>query len=411
MNKFLILFLFVFLYVALTSDAEPSEARESIYKFVRCMPLSIWSGPGDVNGAYEDDCKGYQLYTGKYSRQKDDDTARECYKGALNQSGEPDDVRDMQLRMQYVEDAFDKAKETQSNDSSCLNIFLLPEFFFRGVRGGYKITDMLTDDAEEHPIEKYLLAPMKAMALANKDWLFVFGTIIIYQIEEDGRVHVNNISPVIYRNTRLMVCKSHVSTIDFLTINDSGDHVLANPTSHAMRMRSELYNVADVAGAHHFAARMGFQVAYNTFCIQGIKFGLDICLDHAYGMVKKRAAYPAGAYAGDGSVKNGAGDVDVHLIVSAGMSIMPENVATKHGMVFICDGEGNVDTSKSVAVSGIQCAKKDGGKNDIYLIDERVIHNEDYSSLFGLSFYSQKESKQIGMSEPVVRTYASTMLP
>ncbi len=383
------------------------RSTDVAYKHVKFMPMSIWSGPGDVNGKDPNDCRGFENFVGKYSRDTKQQPDLECYKGVLNDKGEADPVRDMQLRMQYVEDAFDVAKQTQSESSECLNIFMLPEFFFRSVRGGYRVEDMLTDDAIMHPIEQHLLEPMKQMALNNPDWLFVFGTIILYQIDDQGRVHVNNLSPVLHRNTKMMVCKTHVSTIDFLTVQGDGDHVLPNPTSVSRRMRSELYNTGDVEGAHKFASRMGFQVAYNTFCLRGIKFGLDICLDHAYGVTKERTAYPAGPYAGDGSVEDGTGAVDVHLITSAGMSIMQKNVATDHGLVLLCDGEANVDTMQSAQRAGVVSAYMNGGKEGMELEQERPVGSSDYRVFFGTSFY---KDQSLGIFEPMVRTYAEAEL-
>ena len=75
-------------------------------------------------------------------------------------------------------------------------------------------------------------------------------------------------------------------------------------------------------------------VVNGSFSMAGLDFCLDLCLDHARGVCA--SALDAEKAAG------GRGQVDVQLIVSAGMSIIPDNTRVPiGGSVMLCDGLGS----------------------------------------------------------------------
>lgn len=77
-----------------------------------------------------------------------------------------------------------------------------------------------------------------------------------------------------------------------------------------------LYSVFPDKELPSFEESMGTTVN-GSFSMAGLDFCLDLCLDHARGVCA--AALDAEKAAG------GRGEVDVQLIVSAGMSIIPDN--------------------------------------------------------------------------------------
>ena len=357
-------------YLTLKLSAAPKTKRaQALYKRVKYIPLSIYSGPGSYkkNDAQDlGECEEFKDWVGFYSRnlkkQKKLECVKnqnspscyegdpQCYKGLLKPNGEPDPVADMKGRMEFVKNAFAKAKEQEAKDPGTLNVFALPEFFFRSVRGAYLEADLISEETDvEHPIKEHLLNPMEELARQNPNWLFVFGTIIAYT-HDKGELHVVNLCPILWRKERIMMCKRYVSTIDFVTSTSGAKNMMIpNPTSVALAKGHSKYDEADVGKAHHFASRMGYQVANSLFCLGGIKFAVDICLDHAEGRARREIYAPTDrVYAGDGSVEGAAGPVDVHVITSAGMSIEPKSVATTYeGVVLLCDGEGTTRDART----------------------------------------------------------------
>jgi hypothetical protein len=83
-----------------------------------------------------------------------------------------------------------------------------------------------------------------------------------------------------------------------------------------------LYSAFPTTEFPAFEEAMGTAVN-GSFSMAGLDFCLDLCLDHAAGVCA--AALDADKAAG------GRGEVDVQLIVSAGMSIIPDNTRVPIG--------------------------------------------------------------------------------
>src|SRR6478735_72937 len=81
---------------------------------------------------------------------------------------------DVDARCQLIQDALTTAALLSSNPdsraaSSCLNVFVVPEFYFRGPRGAYCYDDIV-----------YLLGKLFAIAAtpALDGWVICFGTAV-----------------------------------------------------------------------------------------------------------------------------------------------------------------------------------------------------------------------------------------
>ena len=81
--------------------------------------------------------------------------------------GLEDDSLDWKKRLEILKNALNEANKDSgvNKTSNCLKIFMIPEFYFRGEKGAYEMTDIsdLTDGLRELASDdKY------------KDWMFVF---------------------------------------------------------------------------------------------------------------------------------------------------------------------------------------------------------------------------------------------
>ena len=90
--------------------------------------------------------------------------------------GDEDDSTDIQARCGFMVSAIRAAAKKASADEGVLKIFMAPEFFYRGKRGGY---------VEDHLHEVALEMRKETDGWSYADWLFVFGTAIGY-VEHGG---------------------------------------------------------------------------------------------------------------------------------------------------------------------------------------------------------------------------------
>lgn len=98
-----------------------------------------------------------------------------------------DDTEDYMHRLKCVKTSIEHATKSSKLDSksTTLKIFMLPEFFFRGIKGGYDL-ETATKIVEE--LREMVREPK------YKDWLFVFGTIVAYSKSKNNRFEAYNYS-------------------------------------------------------------------------------------------------------------------------------------------------------------------------------------------------------------------------
>ena len=267
---------------------------------------------------------------------------------------------DMTGRMAIMQAAIDAAMGIPQLDPSpsTLKIFMAPEFFWRGPTGAYGVDD---------PSLLELGDRLKNMVAAEKfkDWLFVFGSVIgakAYEAHDKGHAEAAggktvfdtyNFAVIQRGNSteRHTHFKTHISGIDFLqdvpnradavvysnmrlntqelnqTISFNGTEYHIPLTKDNIDMR---YSALPVEQRPAFERRLGDTVN-GSFSMAGLDFCLDLCLDHALGVCAQQLDQE--------KARGGRGEVDVQLVVSAGMSIVPENTRTPMGgSVLLCDG-------------------------------------------------------------------------
>jgi hypothetical protein len=301
-------------------------------------------------GGYEEIvCIGYDLPTGEFDKSKQNPVDNR--KGVVY-SGISNDQLDMQGRAHELKKVIRTAyqlyecslgrnnsivlaylgnhRTTSFEPIKRLKIFMAPEFYFRGKTGAYAIErlfDLLPMMREETKDGKYA------------DWLFVLGSCVCFTVKhKDVPDHVKN--PV--RVKAFVETEEGVILENFAVIqkggfaNGDGAHdyyVEKEYVSHIDYDRpltgkgsdySSEKRVAMVGGSDRKAmAPPGSRdVGGKTktldeggrggciFKMDGITFGLEVCLDHLKGRLKK-------------ATDNG--DVKIQLIPSAGASIKPEN--------------------------------------------------------------------------------------
>ena len=216
------------------------------------------------------------------------------------------------------------------HSADVLKIFAMPEFYWRGPNGAYtteQIEDVVTEVFDK--IREYISDD------AFEHYLFVFGTVITFKPppkrdmdnldEAVEHAEYGNFCPV-YKGGkkhrhRFLVTKKYISNADFFSRVS-----LPNPRNYNVTE----YKHDDFSPKFNAILKQNDVqlVSDNVLHIDGLTIGLEICLDH-----NMTALW-------DNLQKNyGSELVDVHVIVSAGMSIeRGPTPVIPGGAVYLCDG-------------------------------------------------------------------------
>ncbi|MCY0996313.1 hypothetical protein OWM54_04115 [Myxococcus sp. MISCRS1] len=286
-------------------------------------------------------------------------------KGTQSYKGHPNDRTDLTHRCSFVKSAIMRASNSPHLDDrdSTLKVFLMPEFFFRGAKGGYQF------DLISQVLSDFRRWTFNARNDRFRGWVFVLGTIIGYLDEYDAvvtnrktGVEVFNIALIQqggYLNSDgkhdRLVYKEQVSGIDY--INDSwmqvdgpgnvlgrGDNrgriLLGNknryrPTIPTRGSHDPMSQVATRSvnrsewSTNPLQGGCNFRLGARGEAINEVSFGVEVCLDHLSARMKNT----------DEAETIGELEPMIQLIPSAGMDIKDNAVAvTDTGYVFNVDG-------------------------------------------------------------------------
>ena len=298
------------------------------YSAVQYLGINLFTAPGTE----ADGCFG------------DRDEMEQCYLGS-------DKVRDdVERRLQILIDAVERAfaSEHWDRSPSTLKIVLLPEFYWRGKQGAYRISPKLEHVA--HSTVQFIFNRFSHERF--KHWLVIDGTVVMAQTTDERYVRMSgrpgdnityfNFAPVHVggTNTTYLKFKRFVSGIDFLKAGPKDSRVIPPPphSSHEFCRKHPDSNGCTYGRLpEHLLQQLGFghdiELPNGLLNIGGLKIGLEICLDHAMGQLCNRTL-------SDGQT------VDVQLIISAGMNIASGPVCTaKGGPVFLADGFARTEVS------------------------------------------------------------------
>ncbi len=310
------------------------------YQNIQFIAYRLDTFPKQVKGAL----KGFEI--------ADLNTLLPVYERLQQYTGIADDDKDIQLRCSLMEDAIRRAYESLAvqKSANCLKLFMAPEFYFRGTKGAYSL-------------ETYLNIVERLRSFVSpsifKDWLFVFGSCIASSekhamdrpqgpsIARDRGLEVYNIVVVQKGNTgesgSCIVMKEFKSGIDFLSKSSENKDNTGKVTEILIEPRDKVGDKLMHEDVEHLKAGKGGNLnrgsgkeaqrlryeGLGMFSVDGIRFGMEVCLDHA--MRRLWRSPPA----------VGQPRVQIHLVPSAGMSIKSESVvAMPDGYVFNCDGGG-----------------------------------------------------------------------
>jgi hypothetical protein len=208
-------------------------------------------------------------------------------------------------------------------------------------KGAYSTAQLFDsdDDNEDGLLIKYA-DRVRELISAFDNYLFVLGTVIVAESLNEGKntsiqgandLMYFNFAPVyrggsnVFGQKQHMVLKEYISNADFLSRNKQ----LPNPADFDLHA----YAKADQSKilTETFAKRNITVVTDNFIEVDGIKVGIEICLDHRMGALWNSLRMHHDSIL-----------VDVQLITSAGMSIeRGPNPLKQGGVVYLSDGEAS----------------------------------------------------------------------
>jgi len=328
------------------AEAEPAPPDIFVdgqsYTSVQYLGMNLFTAPGtEVDGCFDFGDDMDQCYLGS-------DKVRE------------DIARRMEILLEAVERSF--ASEYWDRNPRTLKIMLLPEFYWRGKQGAYRIRRGIENVT--HPVANWIFQRFSHERF--KHWLIIDGTVVMAQTADERYVRMSerpeenisyfNFAPIHVGGTNLtyLKFKHFVSGIDFLKAHPEGSRMVPAPphkSKQFCRAHPQSNGCVYQRLPERLLVELGFgrdvELPDGILSLGGLKIGLEICLDHAKGELCKKLGKDA---------------VDVQLIVSAGMNIASGPVCTrKGGPVFLADGFARTEVSLNPFGDGrVQATMPDG---------------------------------------------------
>ena len=231
-------------------------------------------------------------------------------------------AQDLKRRVSVLSQAMIVAAAHADNNPRTLKVFAAPEFFFRGAFGAY---DAMTWAQAKFDLSE-ALERLTSSSPFN-EWLVVCGTIIAVHYGNESTSTFYNAAPIYFQGRKMIIFKKYISDIDFLDVVGAkrvrSPYIVCqdNATDH----EACLYGLSQHWMLRYFGFLDYDVIVNNTFDVLGVRVGIEICLDHSQGELSKNLREHE--------------SVDLHLIVSGGMSIQHGPVRThKNGVCCLVDG-------------------------------------------------------------------------
>mmetsp|Transcript_31969 Transcript_31969/g.48639 ORF Transcript_31969/g.48639 Transcript_31969/m.48639 type:complete len:487 (-) Transcript_31969:72-1532(-) len=275
-----------------------------------------------------------------------------CYLGNTENITE-----DVYHRAQILQNVLHKIRDDAFRESpdidhagNVLKIVAFPEFYWRGPNGAYSLSDMLSDEGVLIQVSESIRETVRDPFF--NDFLFIFGTVIAARSPDDPllpwerpinakEVEYYNFAPIIKgglndddNDNYSIVTKRYISGADFLSRTE-----LPNPTDEHIHN----YAAFDEELRKRLEKRNTTLIEDNIIDLDGLRIGLEICLDHRVGALWNtlRTKYHSTL-------------VDVLVITSAGMSIeRGPNPVVPGGVVYLSDGEASSAACRRSDDSGV----------------------------------------------------------
>lgn len=289
-------------------------------------------------------------------------------------SGQADDHDDMKARWDDMKKAIKAAHAATlrlgyHTEERMLKIFMAPEFYFRGGRGGYDATTVGGEagSANESLVE---LIQKEIRKEKYKHWLFVLGTVVVltkvtewecvdcgsevdFDLTRGGRTHpvcseeenhrvkeithgaaVDNVALIMKESLVHSVTKELVSSIDFIDGATRDAKGKLRALKNVVTVRREALDVlrfktksGQKSASAEQSAFLDERMGGSIFTLDGVTFGCEVCLDHGATAAQK----------GLGRLANASG-IQIQLIPSCGMRIKHFETV-ENGVVFNVDGK------------------------------------------------------------------------
>jgi len=298
-----------------------------------------------------------------------------CYLG--NRNSTEDVLHRLELVKKVLyrikEDAFAEYPDIEHADN-VLKIIVFPEFFWRGPKGAYSIDELLNDgdlDMVSSTLREEIVDDFFG------DCLFVFGTVIATRTNDEveqlsaNEVEYYNFALVEAGGSRnanknsFVITKKYISGADFLSRaklpNPAEDHL-----HDYAQFDSELEKVLE--------ERNTTLVTDNVIDLEGLRIGIEICLDHRVGSLwnELRTQYKP--------------LVDVLIITSAGMAIeRGPNPIVPGGVVYLSDGEASSAACMRTTDANMPFHSEMVCRGDVGGLKHIPIGGPGYSSFFELA--------------------------
>jgi hypothetical protein len=248
--------------------------------------------------------------------------------------GLDDPRQDIEARCLLMERAINTAAAqlagvSPPDSEDTINVFMAPEFFFRGDNGAYQMDEV-----------SYAIERLQSLAAAPvwEKWVFVFGSLVATFVDDSGGGVAYNFALVqqggvtAYGDSGArVVTKELKSGIDFISTHANPGGILWGDVGHMP---------SGDPGPGRELQQANYDGA-GIFDLNDITWALEICLDHGVGRLQRSPQLP------------GEKVVQVQLVPSCGMEVQEFSVvAGDGGLVFNSDGGGFGNTVNQVAIAG-----------------------------------------------------------
>jgi hypothetical protein len=207
-----------------------------------------------------------------------------------------------------------------------------PEFYFKDRKGvPYSGPDMI-----------HLMEHMKTKMPARADTMILPGTIWWWTSTNKNPLDFTTTKPVIHNTLPVLLNKKYIHTWQKEKLSDIDG--LWDNCQQWDRKNKEVKAVLNKTQVPVFEQKLDGL----TF-----KVGLEICLDHDYGILKSKAPK----------------DLDIHILIACGMPADPAKIAARDGGVFLrCDGS----IGKTQYAHGVDYARREGAKWPLVKVERSV---------------------------------------
>lgn len=303
-------------------------------------------------------------------------------------------------------------------DPTILRIFLAPEWVFRKPNTTMAVENTRLGVMQDVAVHAYwspkefgkITKGLLELSTEEKDMLIVAGSILWAQpgkIVVDVKKGATEDLAVVY-NTTIVVCNGEIvhiyhkqhEGIDTSILDGASGNVFGMDPKQNNRKQEDFSYLHDAKSKCVATVDLDGNtikpLVSNTFKFKRLKFGIEICIDHSKGVLKKNI--------GDNDT------VDVQIVISCGMKLKPKAiVARKGGIAMHIDGNNKKGPAMKktcfgfykVSENGDLIGAVGGSKNTVYGPDNKTFLGKAphlsfvYNDLIELDWFKKKPKGKV----------------